>query len=143
MHWRFVGIATVPSSNLHLHCLFRLMPIMLWVLHRWVSFSEMSLPLFCILYVWCLFWCLFSAFRCHIGCHIHLWGSTIGVCTIGTLWSLLWQAYVQPCDGNQPTPGMHRVAAPSTTLSRGNLMLLSQLFPSHPNYMVGPTALGA
>ena len=54
-----------------------------------------------------------------------------------------WQAYVQPGDSHQPTPGMHRVAAPSTTLSRGSLMLLSHLFPGHPIYMVGYTALGA
>ena len=38
-----------------------------------VSFSELSLPPFCILYVWCLFWYLLSTFRCHAGCHIHLW----------------------------------------------------------------------
>ena len=30
-----------------------------------------------------------------------------------------WQAYVQPGDGHQSTPGMHRVAAPSATLGRG------------------------
>ena len=30
-----------------------------------------------------------------------------------------WQAYVQPGDGHWPTPGMHRMAAPSTALSRG------------------------
>ena len=53
-----------------------------------------------------------------------------------------WQAYVQPCDGHQLTPGVHRVAAPSTTLSRGSLLLLSLLFPSHPIYVVGHTALG-
>ena len=29
-----------------------------------------------------------------------------------------WQAYVQPGDGHWPTPGMHRVAVLSTTLSR-------------------------
>ena len=34
-------------------------------------FSELSLLLFCILYVWCLFWCLLSTFRCQVGCHIH------------------------------------------------------------------------
>ena len=53
------------------------------------------------------------------------------------------QAYVWPGDGHQLTPGMHRVAAPSGVLSRGSLMLLSQLFPSHLNDMVGHTALGA
>ena len=30
-----------------------------------------------------------------------------------------WQAYLQPGDGHQSTPGMHRVAAPSATLGRG------------------------
>ena len=30
-----------------------------------------------------------------------------------------WQAYVQPGDGQWPTPDMHRVAAPSVTLGRG------------------------
>ena len=29
-----------------------------------------------------------------------------------------WQAYVQPGDGQRPTPGMHRVAAPTPTLGR-------------------------
>ena len=29
-----------------------------------------------------------------------------------------WQAYVQPDDGQQSTPGMHCVAAPSATLGR-------------------------
>ena len=30
-----------------------------------------------------------------------------------------WQAYVQPGDGHQSTPGMHRVAALSAILGRG------------------------
>ena len=54
-----------------------------------------------------------------------------------------WQAYVQPGDGHQSMPGMHRVAAPSAPLSWGSLLLLSLLFPNHPIYMVGYTALGA
>ena len=45
-----------------------------------------------------------------------------------------WQAYVQPGDGHRSTPGMHRVAAPSATLSRGSLLLLIQLFPNYPIY---------
>ena len=48
-----------------------------------------------------------------------------------------WQAYVQPGDGHQSTPGMHQVAA---TLGRGSLLLLIQLCP---NQLVGYTALGA
>ena len=47
----------------------------------------------------------------------------------------LWQAYVQPGSGHLPTQGMHRVAAPSTALSRGNVLLLIQLAPSHSNYL--------
>ena len=54
-----------------------------------------------------------------------------------------WQAYVQPGNGHQPTPGMHRLAVPSTTLSRGSLMLLNQVSPSHSKYMVGHTTFGA
>ena len=53
-----------------------------------------------------------------------------------------WQVYVQPGDGNHPTPGIHRVAAPSTALSRGSLLLLNQLSSSHSSYMVGHTAFG-
>ena len=30
-----------------------------------------------------------------------------------------WQAYVQPGDGHQSTPGIHRVAAPSATFGKG------------------------
>ena len=47
-----------------------------------------------------------------------LLGSTVGVCTIATLRAYPWQEYVEPGDGHWPTPGMHRVAAPSATLSR-------------------------
>ena len=69
-------------------------------------------------------------------------GSTIGVCTLATLGAYSWQAYMQPGDGHWSTLGMHRVAASSTTLSRGSLLLLNQLFPSHPIYMVGHMAFG-
>ena len=54
-----------------------------------------------------------------------------------------WQAYVQHGDGHWSTPSMHRVAAPSATMSRGSPLLLSLLFPNHPIYMVGHTALGS
>ena len=33
-------------------------------------------------------------------------------------------------------PGMHKVATPSTTFSRGSLLLLFQLFPNHPIYFL-------
>ena len=44
--------------------------------------------------------------------------STTGVCTIATPWSLPMAGIYATWCGHQPTPGMHRVAAPSTTLSR-------------------------
>ena len=112
----------------------------------WVGFffSELSFPPFCILYVCCLFWCLLSTFRCHNGCHIHPWGAQmLGFAPLQPIGAYPWQAYVQPGNGHQPTPGMHRVAAPSTALSRGSLLLLNQLFPSHPICMVGHAAFGA
>ena len=67
----------------------------------------------------------------------------LGFVPLQPLGVYLWQAYVQPGDGHQPTPGMQKVATPSTTLSRGRLMLLHLLFPSHPIYTVGHTALEA
>ena len=45
------------------------------------------------------------------------------------------QAYVQPDDGHWSTPGVHRVAAPSTALRRRSLLSLNQLSPSHSNYI--------
>ena len=51
-----------------------------------------------------------------------------------------WQAYVQPGDDHQSTPGMHRVAVPSATLGRGSFLLL---IPLCPNHLVGHTALEA
>ena len=74
-----------------------------------------------ILYIICLVSVLVSAFYFQVPFLMPYspLGSTIGICTIATLWYLLWQSYVQPGDGHWPTPGMHRVTAPSTTLSRG------------------------
>ena len=52
-----------------------------------------------LIYVWCLFWCLLFTFRCELDAIFTYGGSTIRVCTFATLWSLAWQAYVQPGDG--------------------------------------------
>ena len=92
------------------------MPIMPWVLHRSVSFSELSLPPFCILYIWCLFQCLLCWMP-----YSPLGVQPLDFVPLQPLGAYPWQAYVQPGDGHWPTPGMHRVAAPSTTLSRGSL----------------------
>ena len=74
---------------------------------------------------------------------VFTWGAqSLGFALLLPFGAYPWQAYMQPGKGHWPTPGMHRVAAPSTTLSRGSIMLLNQLLSSHPNYMVGHTALG-
>ena len=72
-----------------------------------------------------------------------LGGSTVRVCTPATPLSLPMAGIVQPGDGHWSMHCMYRVAAPSTTLNRGSLLLLIQLFPNHPIYMVGHTGLGA
>ena len=68
-------------------------------------------------------------------------GSPVGICAIATLWSLPLAGTCATWKWSLPTPGMHRVAASSTDLSRGSLLLI-QLSSSHSNYMVGHTALG-
>ena len=98
-----------------------------------------------VLYIICLVSILVSAFYFqvpHWMPYSPMGHQPLGFAPLQPLGIYPWQAYVQPGDGHQSTPGMHRVAAPSTTLSRGNLLLLSLLFPSHPIHMVGHTALG-
>ena len=43
---------------------------------------------------------------------------------------------MQPSDGHQPTPGMHRVAAPSTMLSRGEPYATQSAVPQ-PSHLFG------
>ena len=93
-----------------------------------------------ILYIICLVFVLVSAFYFQVLCwmpYSPLGAQPLGFAPLQPLGVYPWQAYVQPCDGHWSTPGMHRVAASSTTLSRGSLMLLSLLFPSHPISVVG------
>ena len=88
-----------------------------------------------VLYITCLvlFWCLLSTFICHAGFHIHPLGlKHRGLHHCNNLGVYLWQAYVQPSDGHQPMSGMHRVAAPCTTLSRAELYAAHSVVTSHP-----------
>ena len=102
-----------------------------------------------ILYIKCLLSVLVSAFYFQVPCwmpysplwRLSCWG--LHHCKPFGVLPAAW-AYVQPGDGHWSTSGMHRVAAPSIMLSRGESSCFScQLFPSHPIYMVGHTALGA
>ena len=99
-----------------------------------------------VLYIIYLVSVLVSAFYFQVPCWMPyppLGAQPLWFAPLQLLGVYLCQAYVQPGDSHWPRPGMHRVAAPSTSLSRGNIILLSLLFPSHPIYMVGHTALGA
>ena len=99
---------------------------------------------FTIFYVFGVFWCMLCTFGCHADCCIYLLGLnhwcfhhcnpleiTHGrhVCNLATVIS--------------PHKVCTAVAAPSTALTRGSLLLLSELSSSHANYMVGYTGLGA
>ena len=53
-----------------------------------------------------------------------------------------WQAYVQPGDGHQFTPGMHRVAAPSVTLGRGEPSATQSAVPQPIHLYGGAYSLG-
>ena len=112
-----------------------------WVSHHFVYYIFGAL--FCILYVWCLFWCLLSAFRCHAGCHVHLWGLNC--------WGLFHFNPLEFICGRHMCNlvmviGLHQVCTeclfPPLHWVGWSLMLLHLLFPSHPIYMVGHTALG-
>ena len=65
---------------------------------------------------------LVSAFYFQVPCwmpYSPLVGHPLGLSPLQPFGAYPWQEYVQPGDGHQPTPGMHRVAAASTTLSMG------------------------
>ena len=75
-----------------------------------------------ILYIICLVSVLVSAFYFQVPCwmpYFPLAPQPLGFAPLQTFEVYPWQAYVQPGDGHWPTPGMHRVVAPSTTLIRG------------------------
>ena len=53
-----------------------------------------------------------------------------------------WQAYVQPGDGHQAMPGMHRVTVPFITLSRGEPSATQSAFPQPSHQYDGAYSLG-
>ena len=144
-HWHqgtlevLLALPLCHSSNLSLRCLFRLMPNIGPQLVGFLSELDFSpflnVLVFVMVYAFCFkvpWWMLYS----------HMEAQPLWFALLQPFGAYPWQAYVKPDDGHWPTPGTHRVAAPSTALSRGRLLLLNQLSPSHSNYMVGNTALG-
>ena len=78
---------------------------------------------------------LVSAFCCQVPCwmpYSPTGAQQLGCEPLQPFGAYQWQAYVQPGNGHWPTQDMHRVIAPSTTLSRRSVMLLNQLFPAIP-----------
>ena len=91
------------------------------------------------LYIICLLSVLVSAFYFQVPFWMPyaLFGAQLlGFVPLPPLGVYLWQAYAQPGDGHWPTPGMHRVAAPSTTLSRGE-PYATQSAVSQPSHVYG------
>ena len=54
-----------------------------------------------------------------------------------------WQAYVQPGDRHWSTSGMHRVAAPSATLGRGEPSTTHSAVPQPSHLFGGAYSLGS
>ena len=85
-----------------------------------------------ILYIICLVSVLVSAFFFQVPCWMPyppLVAQPMWLAPLQPLGVYLWQAYLQHGDGHWSTPGMHRVAAPSTTLRRGEPYASPSTFP--------------
>ena len=92
-----------------------------------------------ILYITCLMSVLVSAFYIQVPCWMPcspLGAHPLGFAPLQPLGVYQWQAYVQPGDVHQLTPSMHRVAAPSTMLSRGEPSATQSAVPQ-PSHLYG------
>ena len=75
-----------------------------------------------VLYIICLVSVLVSAFYFQVPSwmlYSPIGAQTLGFAPLQPFGVYSWQIYVQPGDGHWSMSGMHRVAAPSATLSRG------------------------
>ena len=100
-----------------------------------------------VLYIICLVSVLVSAFYFQVSSwflYSPLGTQPLGFAPLQPFQVYLWQAYVQPGDGHWSTPGMHRVAAPSATLSRGTFCYSVCCSPTIPSIWWGmqPWGLG-
>ena len=92
-----------------------------------------------ILYIICLVSVLVSAFYFQVPCwmlFLPLGAQPLGFAPLQPFGAYPWQAYVQLGDGHGPPPGMHRVASPSTTLSRREPSA-TQSAVSRPSHLYG------
>ena len=130
------------SSNLHLRCLISLLQ-----LYHGSStgsfFSELSLLPFSVFI--CLLSVLVYAFCFQVTCWIlysPMGSQLLGSTPLQPFGAYLWYAYMQPGDGHWLKSGIHRVAAPSTALSRGSLLLLIKLSLTIPTIWWGKQLWG-
>ena len=110
--------------------------------------QALSHPPFCMIYVCCLFWCLLSTFYFQVPYwmtySLHPWG--LNHCDLHCCNPLELTCGRHMCNLVMVI-GPHLVCTewllPPLPWVGWSLLLLSQLFPSHPIYMVGHTALVA
>ena len=98
-----------------------------------------------ILYIICLVSVLVSAFYFQVPCwmpYSPLGAQPLVFAPLPPLGIYPWQAYVQPGDGHWPTPSMHRVAAPSTTLRRGEPSATQYAVPQSSHLYGGAYSFG-
>ena len=118
------------SNDFSPRCLLRLMPIMAWILLRWVSLSELSLPPIHDVGVFQVFAFCFQLPLC---CHMHptglsLWGLHCCNSMGYTLCSHMCPLVIVQCPCQEGTEWV------LLTLIWGeSLMLLTQLFPAIPS----------
>ena len=94
-----------------------------------------------ILYIICFVSVLVSAFHFQVPCWMQyppFGAQPFGFAPLQPVGVYPWQLYVQPGDGHWPTPGMHRVVAPSTILSRGESYAAPSAVPQ-PSHLYGGT----
>ena len=92
-----------------------------------------------VLCITCLVPVLVSAFNFQVQYwmpYSPLGAQPLGFASLQPFGAYLWQAYVQPGDGHWSKPGMHRVAAPSITLSRGEPSAAQSTVPQ-PSHLHG------
>ena len=98
-----------------------------------------------ILYIICLVSILVSAFYFQVPSwmlYSPMGAQPLGFAPLQPFGVYPWHAYVQPGDGHQSMPDMHRVDAPSTTLNRGEPSATQSAVPQPSHLYSGAYSLG-
>ena len=140
-----LNTTTVPQwQHLQSQIPSQAMPIMPWVLLKWVfSFRVESPHQFIMLNVGTCYGVNILLSGSHVVPCSPMGAQLLGFAPLQPYGVYPWQGYVLLGNGLWPMQVGHWVAAPSTALSKGSFPLLIQLDPSYSIYTVGYTALGA